>query len=302
MKDLFEALNRAHKLDEANHLKQICEDFEQVGSYPYKYVPDDYQDIENEGVAITEDEFYAAWESRLFPDNMWLTSEAVVTKEGGYYQVSWGGNDDYTEFSSINECKKFVSRHYEYFQWIEDSSSMDNNIVKTSDKETAKRISSKLVKVRKEIKRAVNRTFNIDRFRDHVSSFGTYTTSNGVVENKVHAYYATDWGKHIENSNNMRDFYTLIPHEGEPYSRPVSLNVIIYQEADDNRVVEKIIRIVQSMTGVFNRPRISTLTNPSRTTLKFCLRDEVVDKINNDALLINGLQLVGNRIIEIDHT
>ncbi len=121
MNDLFEMLDRAHKLDESLTVKRdtLKEDFDEVGTYTYRYIPEDPIDYVFHGVEIDDDEFDAAVESGNFTPEMWLTSEACITEEDGWYQVSLGGMDDYTEFETVEECKEYVEGHYEHFEWVD---------------------------------------------------------------------------------------------------------------------------------------------------------------------------------------
>ena len=121
MRDLIEALNRAHRLDEAMYKKCISEDFQQVGSYPYMYVSEDPEVDYSEEIfnKYNWDEMFDRWKAnpRSVPKELWLRSKAVITKEDGWYQVSYGGLDDYEEFDSLASCKKHVASQYDIFKW-----------------------------------------------------------------------------------------------------------------------------------------------------------------------------------------
>lgn len=53
-------------------MKKLTEDFRYVGTYTYKYISDDFDDYENK---ITEEEFDTAWETKKFPESIWLESD-----------------------------------------------------------------------------------------------------------------------------------------------------------------------------------------------------------------------------------
>ena len=73
--------------------EKLMEDFESVGILTYRYYDEDADE--------------------------WVESEAEITKEAGWYQVSWGGLDSYIECSSIDDCKNAVESYYDSdFEWL----------------------------------------------------------------------------------------------------------------------------------------------------------------------------------------
>lgn len=132
------------QLNKVNDRLALTEKFTHVGSYPYKYISDDYSDYNGK---ISEADFDNAWDTGRFPEVMWLESEADITKEGGRYQVSWGGWDDYQEFSSVAECKDEVESHYENFKWIKDNPLSAGNTKIYSSSATSEQIAAMLSKV-----------------------------------------------------------------------------------------------------------------------------------------------------------
>ena len=109
-------LVKSMSIEEAFKTLSIKEEFENVGTYPYLYISltgDEYEDI------MTDEEIDKAYSTNTFTDKMWLKGEAYITKENGYYQVSWGDFDDYREASSIEKCKKIVQNYHPYgFKWL----------------------------------------------------------------------------------------------------------------------------------------------------------------------------------------
>lgn len=93
---------------------------------PYKYVSEDLSDYDDNIQETYEDIWEAAlskWEAdpRKVPESMWKYSEAVVTNEDGFLQVSWGDWDNYEEMSSLASCKEHVASQYRIFRWSKSS-------------------------------------------------------------------------------------------------------------------------------------------------------------------------------------
>lgn len=111
MKDLIEALNRANKLDE---------DYDHVGTFRVRYVPDDSDWFQECG--YSEDEVSTFIKTNSYPEDVYKDTTVDITKSDGGYEVSWGDDlSDYTECSSIEACVDTVN-NYGYFLhvvWID---------------------------------------------------------------------------------------------------------------------------------------------------------------------------------------
>lgn len=99
-----------------NHMN---ESFSSPVEFRYKYISDDYSDYED---IMSEEEYDAACSSENFPDNMWKRSSAVITKEDGWYQVSYHGLDNYREFADFDSCIELVNDNdwYVAIEWIDE--------------------------------------------------------------------------------------------------------------------------------------------------------------------------------------
>lgn len=93
----------------------------------YLYVSEDLSDYSESVQAEYEDawdDLLSTWEDnpRSVPVELWKSSEAFITKEDGWLQVSWGGLDSYEEFSTLSDCKDHVASQYPIFRWGDISS------------------------------------------------------------------------------------------------------------------------------------------------------------------------------------
>lgn len=92
----------------------------------YLYVSEDLSEYPESVQAEYEDvwdELWSTWEAnpRRVPTELWKSSEALITKEDGWLQVSWGGLDNYQEFATLAECKSHVADQYAVFRWMHKS-------------------------------------------------------------------------------------------------------------------------------------------------------------------------------------
>lgn len=103
-----------NKIDDNESLNQktnkiITEAIIEIGTYPFKYIPDDSAHFEEHNVS--DEEFEIMYKTGKYPEELWLDGEAFITKEDGFYQVSWNNDvTDYSECESIAECKKAVEQ------------------------------------------------------------------------------------------------------------------------------------------------------------------------------------------------
>ena len=106
--------------------RSLKESFDEVGTFTYRYVPDDIGDLPEDVLEkYTEEQIDEFIESKNIPDDLWLTSEAFITYEDGSYQVSHGGWDDYRFYSTIEDCIQDVEGWYDIFEWVDDVSNIE---------------------------------------------------------------------------------------------------------------------------------------------------------------------------------
>lgn len=106
--------------------RSLKESFDEVGTFTYRYVPDDIDDLPEDVLEkYTEEQIEEFIESKNIPDDLWLTSEAFITYEEGSYQVSHGGWDDYRFYSTIEDCIHDVEGWYDIFEWVDDVSNIE---------------------------------------------------------------------------------------------------------------------------------------------------------------------------------
>ena len=273
------SINKSDALDESRSIK---EEFIDHATYPYMYISntgDEYVDMN-----MSDEDIDKAYETGRFSDEMWLKSEAWITKEGDQYQVSWGDFDDYVECDTIKECKKVVQEYYPYgFRWL--------RIRTNKPSEAEKRISKKLSKVKKDI----------DSVLDNFVDIRGLTAALRQAANDNQSFHlATYMGLHDRGSE------TLIPYMIESNSIDVPHIGILIYHGQNKQIPEHVINSIHDIFYRYARsPRyfkyrgIDKRLGSDALIYQLYLPDDEVDKINNNALAKHGLQLVDNNIVEI---